>query len=131
VHDMMAVLGELGAQPLSPSVWKSDDIVLQDGALMREGEVVLTPFGIRAAGRGQLAILRAAYPPIETEQEYRQAGRIDFYNLYAEGGWECRLQDQNQTLFQANQSLQVIKLQCEDAEFSGAWSFHVLIREDN
>ena len=130
VHDMMVVLAELGAQPLSPAVWKADDLTLQDGALMHEGEAVLTPFGIRAAGRAQLAILRDAYPPIETEAEYRRAERIDFYNFYAEGDWECVLQSEEQTLFQPKTKIRLVKLHCEDAEFSGAWSFHVLIKDN-
>lgn len=129
VHDMMEVLRGVGAQPLSPSAWPIEGVALEDGALVREGERVLTAFGLRAAGRAQLAILREAYPPIETEADYRRAERIDFYDLYAEGDWDCRLLPESQTFFQAEQRLILVKLRCEDAALSGAWSFHALIAE--
>ena len=76
-HDMMAILRGMGAQPLAPQTHPDLLLRLTDGALMREEDGVLaTPFAIRAAGRAQLGILRQAYPPIETEEEYRR-GRAD------------------------------------------------------
>ncbi|MDM8166080.1 hypothetical protein [Roseovarius sp.] len=130
VHDMMAVLRDAGAQPLSPNAWPEEGVTLEEGALVRDGETVLTAFGLRAAGRAQLGILRDAYPPIESEAEYRRAERIDFYDLYAEGDWDCRVLPDRQTLFRQEQRLILVKLRCEDAALSGAWSFHAMIGED-
>ncbi|PHR63296.1 MAG: hypothetical protein COA55_16725 [Alcanivorax sp.] len=111
---MMAVLRDAGAQPLSPSAWPEEGVTLEEGALVRDGETVLTAFGLRAAGRAQLGILRDAYPPIESEAEYRRAERIDFYDLYAEGDWDCRVLPDRQTLFRQEQRLILVKLRCED-----------------
>ncbi len=130
-HDMTAVLREVGAEPMGPTIWDVEDLSLKDGALIRgEAEQLATPFAIRAAARAQLAILRAAYPPIETEDEYRRADRIDFYDLYAEGDWECELMPEGQTLFRVTDRVLIAKLHCEDADLNGAWSFHMIVKQD-
>ncbi|WP_371224910.1 hypothetical protein [Roseovarius sp. 2305UL8-3] len=131
VYDMMAILGTVGAQPISPGPWSVDDLSVVDGALMRGDQKLLTPFAIRAAGRAQLAILREAYPPIETEEEYRREERIDFYDLYQEGEWLCELAAEGQSFFRETDRIVAAKLRCEDQELYGIWSFHVLIHEDN
>lgn len=131
VHDMIEILRRAGAEPLSPGPWAVEVLALRKGALMRgQTDQLLTPFGIRAAGRAQLGILRDYYPPIETEEEYRQAARIDFYDLYADGDWDCTLQPEGQTLFRPKERILLAKLRCEDFDLSGTWSFHVLIREE-
>jgi hypothetical protein len=99
--------------------------------LVKEDKTVLTPFGIRAAGRAQLAILREAYPPIETEEEYMRGERIDFYDLYAEGDWFCELMSEGQTFFRPEEErITAAKLRCED-DVGGWWSFHVLISDND
>lgn len=129
-HDIMALLREAGAQPLSPHAFPDLVLQLEDGSLMREDVQLATPFAIRAAGRAQLAILRDAYPPIESEEEYRAAERIDFYNLYAEGDWLCQLRPERHTIFRPGEKISLVKIFCEDADLTGAWSFHLLIRDD-
>lgn len=130
VQDLMSVLREAGAQPISPSVWAVQELSIRNGALVRgEDQELMTPFAIRAAGRAQLAILREYYPSIESEEDYRKAEQIDFYDLYAEGDWDCILAPQGQSLFRADSRVLMAELRCEDADFSGAWSFHVLISE--
>ncbi len=129
-HDMMAQLRDMGAEPLAPNVWAAEDLTLENGAVLRKGAKVVTPFGLRAAGRAQLAILRDYYPPIETEEEYRKGERIDFYDLYAEGDWLCVLRPEGLGLARAADKLTIAKLHCEDAEFSGAWSFHIIIKDE-
>jgi len=129
MHDMMALLRDLGAQPVTPGPWALTDLALAEGSLHHQGEPVLTPFGIRAAGRAQLAILRDAYPPIETEEEYFRADRIDFYDLYAEGDWLCALMPEGQVFFRPDdERIVAAKLRCED-DLGAWWSFHALIRE--
>ena len=117
-------------------LWAEDPILRHHAGLSRADGGALAAYGalmgseaMRAAGRAQLGILREAYPPIESEADYRRAERIDFYDLYAEGDWDCRLLPESQTLFQAEQRLILVKLRCEDAALSGAWSFHALIAE--
>ena len=127
--EMMEVLRDVGAEPLLPSVWDVEDFTLEDGALMFDQTQVLTPFAIRAAGRAQLAILRAEYPPFETEEDYRGEDRIDFYDLYTEGDWDCRLGSTGQTLSRAKDRVRLIPLQCEDYNLNGLWSFHAIIIE--
>lgn len=129
-HDVMAVLREVGAQPIAPQIWGAEEITLENGTLLLRGEPVLTPFAIRAAGRAQLGILREAYPPIETEAEYSAGERIDFYNLYAEGDWLCELRPETRTLFRATEKLIITKLHCEDADLNGIWSFHAILKDD-
>jgi len=128
-YDLIQVLRDVGAEPLSPTIWAVEGITLKDGALMRGDTQLLTPFGIRAAGRAQLAILRDTYPPIETEEEYRREDRIDFYDLYAEGDWDCRLGPEGETLFRPNERVLIAALQCEDYNLSGMWSFHAIVIE--
>ncbi|SLN27896.1 hypothetical protein ROA7450_01140 [Roseovarius albus] len=128
-YDMMEVLRELGAEPLVPSPWEVEDFALVEGALMKGETQVLTPFAIRAAGRAQLAILRAEYPLFESEEDYRREDRIDFYDLYAEGDWECRVGGAGQTLSRITERISLIPLNCEDYNLSGLWSFHALIIE--
>lgn len=130
-HDMTGVLRGQGAEPMLPQVWAVDGVSLVDGALMRGEETLVTPFGIRAAARAQLAILREAYPPIETEEEYRRAERIDFYDLYQEGDWECVLRPEGVSLFRTTGRLVAVKLHCEDADLTGAWSFHILVPDES
>lgn len=129
-RDMMAILREAGAEPLLSSDRALQDVRLEDGALMRGQTQVLSPFGIRAAGRAQLGILRDTYPPIESEAAYLRADRIDFQDLYAEGDWTCRLGSGGQTLFRAGQRIILVPLMCEDATLSGAWGFHAIIIEN-
>ena len=129
VDDMTVILREVGAQPLAPYHWAVQDLALVEGALMRGDVPLATPFAIRATGRGQLAILRDTYPPIETEEEYMRAERIAFYDLYAEGDWSCELRPEGQVLFRNNDRVLAAKLNCEDAAYSGIWSFHVLVSE--
>jgi len=130
-HDLIRILQSKGAVPMAPEARPVADLSMIEGALMRGDAQLLTPFGIRAAGRAQLGILREAYPEIETEEEYRKGERIDFYNLYAEGPWVCSIQSEGQTLSLAQGRAVVAKLACEDDYFSGAWSFHVIISENN
>ena len=129
-YDMMAVLRDVGAAPLAPQARGDHGITLENGALMRKGAVLATPFGIRAAGRAQLAILRDEYPPFETEEDWRDTSRISFYDLYAEGDWECQILPETQSLSRAKDRVTVIKLHCEDYEFSGLWSFHMIVRDE-
>ncbi|MEQ9260178.1 MAG: hypothetical protein RIG84_13910 [Roseovarius sp.] len=126
-HDMMAVLSGLGAQPLRPGRWAAEGVVLRDGALYAGDAEALTEFGIRKAGRAQLGLLRDYYPPIETEEDYRAAGRIDFFDLFAEGAWDCAVLPEAVSLFRAGDEVRLVKLRCEDFELSGAWSFHAIL----
>ena len=128
-HDMIALLRGLGAAPVTPQPYAVQDLTLIEGALTRGDEQIATPFALRAAGRAQLAILRDEYPPVETEAEYRKAERIDFYDLYAEGDWLCELRGGGATFFRAKVRVTLAKLQCEDSELSGYWSFHFIVRE--
>ncbi|WP_120499766.1 hypothetical protein [Roseovarius sp. EL26] len=128
-NGMMEILREVGAEPLVPSPWEVEDFALVDGALMKGEVQVLTPFAIRAAGRAQLAILRAEYPPFESEEDYSREDRIDFYDLYAEGDWDCRLGSVGQALSRAKDRVRLIPLHCEDYNLSGLWSFHAIIIE--
>lgn len=131
-RDMVQVLRATGAEPVLPQVRVDDALSLSGGALMRDGtEQLATPFAIRAAGRAQLAILRDAYPPIETEEDYLRRDRIDFYDLYAPGDWDCTLRGERHSLFRAADRVTVAKIYCEDAELSGGWSFHMLIRDEH
>ena len=127
--DMMDILRKVGAEPMLPSVWEVEDFSLESGALMFGETKLLTPFAIRTAGRAQLAILRAEYPPFETEEDYRREDRVDFYDLYAEGDWDCRLGAAGQTLSRAKDRVRLIPLHCEDYNLSGTWSFHAIIIE--
>ncbi len=127
-HDLMAVLKEVGAQPLSPHAFPATTLTLDNGNLMQDGVQVATNFAIRKAGRSQLGILREAYPPIETEEEYMQKQQIDFYDLYAEGPWLCQLRPERHTLFRPADTFTLAKIFCEDEAYSGAWSFHVFIQ---
>ena len=129
-YDMVAILRELGAEPLTPSRWVIEELSFSDGALMRGDEQLLTPFGIRKAGRAQLAILRDEYPDKKTDEGWPSEDQIDFYNLYAEGDWLCELRPEGQTLFRAQDRVTVTKLYCEDTELAGIWSFHVLIKDN-
>ena len=129
-HDMMAVLRDVGAAPLAPHNRGDHEITLENGVLMRKGTKLATPFGIRAAGRAQLAILRDEYPPFETEEDYRDTSRINFYDLYAEGDWECQILPEGQSLSRAKDRVTVVKLHCEDFEYSGLWSFHMIMRDE-
>ncbi len=129
-QDITAILREVGAQPISPSFWQMDDLTLEDGSLLLKGKPVLTPFSLRALGRAQLAILRDRYPPIESEAEYVAGARIDFYDLYAEGDWECMLLPETRLVFRPADSLIIAKLTCEDADLSGIWSFHAILKDD-
>ncbi|MEO1138264.1 MAG: hypothetical protein AAFW87_02300 [Pseudomonadota bacterium] len=128
--DLTAVLREVGAQPIAPSAWGAEEVTFDNGALSLKGEVALTPFGIRALGRGQLAILRDAYPAIETADEHGAGKRIDFYDLYAKGDWLCVLHPETSVLFRAAEKLIITKLHCQDAELNGVWSFHAILKDD-
>ena len=98
--------------------------------LIDSGEQLFTPFGIRAAGRAQLGILREEYPPVETEAAYLQATQIDFYNLYAEDDWDCVLRPEGQRFHRTENRALLVKLHCEDYDLNGSWSFHVIIPEE-
>lgn len=130
VHDMMALLRELGAQPLSPHAFAATTLTLEDGKLMQDGRQVATNFAIRKAGRAQLGILREAYPPIETEADDMLKQRIAFYDLYAEGEWMCQLRPERHTLFRTGDKFTLAKIFCEDEPLSGAWSFHIFIKDE-
>ena len=86
------------------------------------------PFGPRD-GRSW-GYLREAYPPIESEEEYMAKERIDFYDLYAEGDWDCQMRAERHTVLRAADKLTIAKIFCEDAGLTGAWSFHMLIKDD-
>ena len=128
--DLMHVLRDVAAQPIAPQDWQQDDVALADGTLTFKGDTALSPFGLRAAGRAQLAILRAAYPPIKTEEAYRRGDRIDFYDLYAEGDWFCDLLADRRAIYRANDKLILAKLRCEDADGNGQWTFHAILKDD-
>jgi len=129
-HDLNTILREKGAEPVISSPWAVTEISLENGALMRGDKPLATPFAIRAAARAQLGILRDEYPPIETEAEYIRAETIDFYDLYAPGEWLCEMRPEGQSLTSARERVTMVKLQCEDEEFSGTWSFHMLVRDE-
>ena len=128
--EMIAILRDLGTEPMRPSHWPTAGLSVFEGALLRDGKQLLTPFGIRKAGRAQLAILRDVYPPNETADGWPVDDQIAFYDLYAEGEWQCEIRPEGQTLYRAQDRVLVVKLQCEDAELSGLWSFHVLVKDD-
>lgn len=130
-HDMTGILRELGAEPMVPQSWVSDSLTVKDGAVTREGTVILTPFAVRAAARAQLAILREEYPPIETEAEYASGEMMDFYDLYAEGDWYCDMQSDAVLLRRAAGTLRVAKLECETAGGASEVSFHVFAEDEN
>lgn len=129
-NDLMEILQEVEAQPLSPHAYPSTTLTLEDGKLMQDGVEVAANFAIRKAGRSQLGILRKAYPPIETEEEYMQKQRIDFYDLYAKGDWLCQLRPERHTLFRPADKVSLAKIFCEDEALSGAWSFHFFIKNE-
>jgi len=129
-HGMMDVLREVGAEPIWSNIWEDKPLSLEGGALMRDGVQVATPFGLRKAARAQLAILRDAYPPNETETGFPDLDRIDFYDLYAPGDWECQLLPARHSIYRQTDRVTAAKLRCEDADLSGVWSFHFLIHDD-
>lgn len=130
VADMMDVLREVGAEPLRPDTWEDTPLSLQNGALMRDGVQLATPFALRKAARAQLAILRDTYPPHDTETGWPDPERIDFYDLYAPGDWECRLMPDRFSVYGATRRTTAAKLHCEDSGLTGIWSFHFLIHDD-
>ncbi|QIE46329.1 hypothetical protein G5B38_12780 [Pseudohalocynthiibacter aestuariivivens] len=129
-HAMMDILREIGAEPIWGNIWEDVPLSLHNGALMRGDVQLATPFGLRKAARAQLAILRDAYPPNETETGFPALDRIDFYDLYAPGDWECRLLRDRYAIHRATDRVTVAKLRCEDTELTGFWSFHFLIYDD-
>lgn len=128
-HDMHAILRNVGAEPVTPHHWLLGDLAISTVGVTRDGQVILTPFAIRAGGRAQLAILRDTYPPIKTEVEYHARERIDFYDLYAEGEWLCEMEPKAILMRRATDTVQVAKLNCEIAGFGQSVSFHVFSKE--
>jgi hypothetical protein len=129
-NDPFAILLELRAEPMTPRGWLLDGLVMTDGAVTQGGTVILTPFGIRAAGRAQLAILRDEYPPIETEEEYFAREVMDFYDLYAEGDWVCTLDPKAVVLRRPTDVVRVAKLECEMADGVSFASFHIFAKDE-
>lgn len=130
-HDAFAILRGLGAEPMTPRGWLLDELALTDGALTTGGgEVIATPFGIRAAGRAQLAILRDVYPPIETEEEYLARETADFYDLYAEGDWLCTMEPEAVLLRRPKDVVRVVKLECEMPDAVSRASFHIFAKDE-
>ncbi|MFK7940160.1 MAG: hypothetical protein AB8B82_12330 [Roseovarius sp.] len=128
-HDMMALLRDIGAEPMQPHGFLLDGYAVSEGAVTRDGEVILTAFGVRAAARAQLAILRADYPPIETEAAFNSHEVMDFYDLYAPGDWYCEMLRNAVLLRRATGAMRVAKLECETAGGAHVVSFHVFITE--
>lgn len=129
-RDAAAILREARAEPLLPSAWALEGVGLDEGGLSWRGERRLTPFGIRKAGRAQLAILRKEYPRVETPEGWPAPDRIDFYDLYAAGAWTCALGAEGHVLFRGATRLIVAKVKCEDADVTGSWSFHILVPDE-
>ena len=128
-HDMMAILRSVGAEAMTPRKWLLEDMTVTEAGVVRNGQVIVTPFGIRAAGRAQLGILRKAYPPIETEAEYYGKAKMDFYDLYAEGDWFCEMQPGAILMRRVSDTVRVAKLECETAGGAHIVSFHVFSKE--
>lgn len=129
-HDLSAILRAQGAEPMTPRGWLLGELALTDGAVTEGEEVLLTPFGIRAAGRAQLGILREEYPPIETEEEYFAREAMDFYDLYAEGDWTCRMEPKAVLLRRPADTVRVAKLECELVDGMSIVSFHIFAKDE-
>lgn len=129
-HDLTAILRDQGAEPMTPRGWLLGELALTDGSVTQGDEILLTPFGIRAAGRAQLGILREEYPPIETEEEYFAREAMDFYDLYAEGDWTCTMEPKAVLLRRPTDTVRVAKLDCELVDGVSIVSFHIFVKDE-
>ncbi len=128
-HDMFAILRDLGAAPMAPHEYATQDLEMSDeDTLVEGGETVRATLDqIKVAARDQLSLLQGFYPPSETEEEFYRADKIEFYELDLEHEWECELLQEGITLFRQEGRVPVVKLHCENWDQGGSWSFHFVL----
>lgn len=130
--DMFAVFREVGAAPVSATIFNDPELSLEKFALLHAKTGVVASFEkLAEAARAQLLPLAETYPHAVEEAELRAAEKMEVYDLSDATNWRCEILPFQLAIFRADDKLRVVKIACDDDYETGAWTFHMALPDKN